>query len=65
MPPEIERKIGIELGKHDVRQQAAPFALESKTKAARNRPVCSRVTNVAMRADPGFDPLSSASERPR
>ena len=56
LPPKIEREIGIELGKDNVRQQAALLALERKRKLLRTDLLAAGAADVAMRADPGFDP---------
>ena len=54
LPPEIERQIGIELREDDVRQEAALFAANQKRELLGADLFASRVTDVAMGADPGL-----------
>src|SRR6185436_12151311 len=52
LPPKIEWKIGIKLGKNDVRQQSRGRSFQQERKLFGTNLFAARPTDVAMRADP-------------
>jgi hypothetical protein len=57
LPPEIEREIGIELGKNDVRQEPRRRSFEQKRELFRTDLFVAGAADVAMHVDPRLDPV--------
>ena len=57
LPPEIKRQIGIEMGKDDAGQQIRASTFQEKGNLLGANLFAAGLAHVAMRADPGFDPV--------
>ena len=64
LPPKVERKVGIELRKNNVRQESAWFAFEHEGKLFGANLFAAGPADVAMRADPRLDPALLRSPDP-
>ena len=57
LPPEIQRQIGIEMGKDDARQKLYARTFQRKRNLFGTNLFTPGARHVAMRVDPGFDPV--------